>query len=165
MHSVTRTNLEDALAGEAFESFIYWLFEQQAEQEGLHEIARLFGRIADEERRYHGREIARLLGLPRHTRDNLRAALTGEFSEHRCTFPRAAGQALEAGDLFESLSLQSFGADEHRHADGLRTALFRLDRGDFAADEAGAGTPHPRGKDGPTQAASSSGAHLAASGA
>jgi rubrerythrin len=126
MNPTTRTNLELALRGEALASLRYWLFEQQAEAEGLEDVAELFERIGKEERRQHAQEIATLLEMPRSTRENLRAAIDGEVDEHRRLYPGFASQARQAGDIDAAERFQELGADEHRHADALRHELERL---------------------------------------
>jgi rubrerythrin len=126
MDTTTRTNLEQALRGEALAAFKYWLFEEQAEAESLEDVTELFERIGKEERREHGREIARLLGLPGTTRENLQSAIEGEVDEHRRLYPGFASQARQAGDIEAAERFQELGADEHRHADALRSELARL---------------------------------------
>jgi rubrerythrin len=126
MNTTTRANLEQALSGEALAALKYWLFEKQADAEGHDDVAELFERIGKEERREHGREIARLLGLPGTTRENLRSAIDGEVDEHRRLYPGFASQARQAGDIDAAERFQELGADEQRHADALRRELDRL---------------------------------------
>jgi rubrerythrin len=120
-------NLEQALRGEALAALKYWLFERQAESEGLEDVAELFERIGKQERREHAREIATMLGLPGSTRENLVSAIDGEVDEHRRLYPRFASLARAAGDIEAAERFQELGADEHRHADALRTELERLE--------------------------------------
>lgn len=126
MNITTRANLEHALRGEALAAVKYWLFEREAEAEGLEDVAELFERIGKEERREHAREIATLLGLPGSTRENLRSAIEGEVDEHRRLYPGFASEARQAGDIDAAERFQELGADEHRHADALRDQLERL---------------------------------------
>jgi rubrerythrin len=127
MDTTTRMNLEQALRGEALAALKYWLFEEQAESEGLEDVAELFERIGKQERREHAREIATMLGLPGSTRENLVSAIDGEVDEHRRLYPRFASLARAAGDIEAAERFQELGADEHRHADALRTELERLE--------------------------------------
>ena len=127
MNPTTRTNLELALRGEALAALRYWLFEQQAEADGLDDVAELFERIGKEERREHAQEIATLLEMPGSTRENLRAAIDGEVDEHRRLYPGFASEARQAGDVDAAERFQELGADEHRHADALRHELERLE--------------------------------------
>jgi rubrerythrin len=127
MNTTTRANLEQALRGEAFAALRYWLFEEQAEAEGLDDVAEMFERIGKEERREHAREIATMLGMPGSTQDNLLSAIAGEVDEHRRLYPGFASMAREAGDIEAAERFQELGADEHRHADALRIQLERLE--------------------------------------
>jgi rubrerythrin len=127
MDTTTRMNLEQALRGEALAALKYWLFERQAESEGLEDVAELFERIGKQERREHAREIATMLGLPGSTRENLVSAIDGEVDEHRRLYPRFASLARAVGDIEAAERFQELGADEHRHADALRTELERLE--------------------------------------
>jgi rubrerythrin len=129
MDTTTRANLEKAFRGEALAALKYWLFERQANAEGLDSVAELFEQIGKEERREHGREIATLLGMPGSTRENLQSAIDGEVDEHRRLYPGFASQARQAGDIDAAERFQELGADEHRHADALRYELERLGPG------------------------------------
>lgn len=145
MNTTTHANLQQALRGEALAALKYWLFEEQAEAEGLEEVAELFKQIGKEERREHGREIARLLDLPGTTRENLRSALEGEVDEHRHLYPGFASQARQLGDIEAAERFQELGADEHRHADALRQELDRIGMADEPVGIGAAGaTPSER---------------------
>lgn len=126
MNATTRANLDMALRGEALAALKYWLFEQEAEDEGLEDVAELFERIGKEERREHARELATVLGMQGSTRENLVSAIEGEVHEHRRLYPEFASMARQAGDLEAAELFQELGADEHRHADALRDQLERL---------------------------------------
>ena len=93
MQSRTRFNVEAALAGEAMAALRYQLFADAAIEEGHERIAELFAEAAMKERTQHFRELAILVGLVGPTRQNLRAALAGEVTEHRSLYPRFASQA------------------------------------------------------------------------
>ena len=127
MNTTTRANLEQALRGEALAALKYWLFEEQAEAEGLEEVAELFERIGKQERREHAREIATMLGMPGSTRENLLSSIEGEVDEHRRLYPGFASMARQMGDIEAAERFQELGADEHRHADALRSQLERLE--------------------------------------
>ena len=144
MNTATQANLQQALRGEALAALKYWLFEEQAEAEGLDDAAELFEQIGKEERREHGREIARLLDIPGTTRDNLRSALEGEVHEHRHLYPSFASQARQLGDIEVAERFQELGADEHRHAAALRRELDRIDLADEPVGIAAGATPSDR---------------------
>jgi rubrerythrin len=126
MNPTTRDHLQQALAGEAVAALKYWLFEEQAESEGLDDVAELFERIGKQERKEHAKEIARLLGLPGSTRENLRAAIDGEIREYRRLYPEFANDARTAGDTKVAASFVELATDEHWHAVELRRALDEL---------------------------------------
>ena len=133
MNTTTRANVEQALRGEAFAALKYWLFEERAEAEGREEVAELFEAIGKQERREHAREIATLLGIPGSTRENLVSSIEGEVDEHRRLYPGFASMARQGGDIEAAERFQELGADEHRHADALRSQLDRLESAGLAA--------------------------------
>ncbi len=127
MNTTTRANLEQALRGEALATLKYSLFEERAEAEGLEDVAELFERIGKQERREHAREIATMLGMPGSTRENLLSSIEGEVDEHRRLYPGFSSMARQMGDIEAAERFQELGADEHRHANALRSQLERLD--------------------------------------
>jgi rubrerythrin len=144
MDTTTHSNLQQALRGEALAALKYWLFEEQAEADGFEDVADLFEQIGKEERREHGREIARLLDIPGTTRDNLGSALEGEVDEHRHLYPGFASQARQVGEIEVAERFQELGADEHRHADALRRELDRIRLDEPVGIEAAGATPSDR---------------------
>jgi rubrerythrin len=131
MNGRTRTSIEAALTGEALAAMRYQLFAQQAQREGYGRIAALFAAAGQTERREHFRELAALIGLVNETRENLRVAILGEVTEHRTLYPRFAALAREDGDDEVAARFVELGADEHEHADRLRTALEELESSEF----------------------------------
>jgi rubrerythrin len=127
MNTTTRANLEQALRGEALAALKYWLFEERAEAEGREDVAELFEGIRKQERREHAREIATMLGMPGSTRENLVSSIEGEVDEHRRLYPGFASMARQTGDIQAAELFQELGADEHRHADALRSQLELLE--------------------------------------
>ena len=127
MNTTTRANLEQALRGEALAALKYSLFEERAEAEGLEDVAELFERIGKQERREHAREIATMLGMPGSTRENLLSSIEGEVDEHRRLYPGFASVARQTGDIEAAERFEELGADEHRHANALRSQLERLE--------------------------------------
>ncbi len=127
MHSRTRFNVEAALAGEAMAALRYQLFADQASDEGNERIAELFAAAGLAERFEHFRELATLVGLVGTTRQNLRAAIAGEVTEHRSLYPRFASQAHQDGEDEVAERFRLLGTDEHRLADRLRDALEELE--------------------------------------
>jgi rubrerythrin len=127
MQSRTRFNVEAALAGEAMAALRYQLFADQARNEGRDRIAELFDAAGMEERITHFRELAELVGLVGSTRQNLRAAIAGEVTEHRSLYPRFGSQAHQDGEDAVAERFRVLGTDEHRFADRLRDELEELE--------------------------------------
>jgi rubrerythrin len=105
----------------------YQLFADQASEEGNERIAELFAAAGLAERFEHFRELATLVGLVGTTRQNLRAAIAGEVTEHRSLYPRFASQAHQDGEDEVAERFRLLGTDEHRLADRLRDALEELE--------------------------------------
>ena len=131
MNGRTRTNVEAALTGEALAAMRYQLFAQQARREGYGHIAELFASAGLTERKEHFRELAAVIGLVRETRENLRAAILGEVTEHRTLYPSFAALARADGDEAVANRFTELAADEHEHAARLRAALEELDSSQF----------------------------------
>ncbi len=131
MQSRTRFNIEAALAGEAMAALRYQLFADRARQEGHERIATLFDEAACPDHRQRCGDLAEAAGLVATTRENLRAALAGEVTEHRSLYARFAAQAQQDGETAAATRLQALGADEQRHVDRLRGALEELELGEL----------------------------------
>lgn len=131
MEGRTRRNVEAALAGEAMAVLRYQLFADQAHEDGYERIEELFTIAAADDRREHFRELAALIGLVAGTRQNLRAAIAGEVTEHRTLYPTFAAQARADGELAVAERFDRLGADERCHAERLREALDELEVADL----------------------------------
>ena len=82
----TNDNLAAAFAGESQASRKYLAFAQQADKEGLPQIAKLF-RAAAEAETVHAVSHLRVIGWPKKTVENLQAALDGEHHEFTAMYP------------------------------------------------------------------------------
>lgn len=80
LQAMTRESLAAAFAGESQAAEKYLVFAEQAEDEGLPQIARLFRAISFAETR-HARNHLRVLGGIGSTADNLKTAFDGESFE------------------------------------------------------------------------------------
>ena len=136
MQSRTRFNVEAALAGEAMAALRYQLFADVARAEGHEMIAELFAVAALRERREHFRELATLAGLVGSTRQNLRAAIAGEVTEHRSLYPRFASQAQQDGEAEVAERFRALGEEEHAHVARLRETLEDLEVAELEVVEA-----------------------------
>ncbi len=127
MQGRTRHNVEAALADEAMAVLRYQLFADQAHEEGYERIAELFQVAASCERTEHFRRLAGLVGLIGTTRENLKAAIGGEVTEHRSLYPRFAAQAMEDGEPEAERRFGLLHTDGQCHGDRLREALDELE--------------------------------------
>ena len=127
----TEQNLKDALAGESQASRRYLYFAQQADVEGLNDVAAVFRLTAEGETRHaHGHleyleEVdAAATGKPiGPTGDNLTAAIASETHEYTDVYPGMARVARQEGfdeiaDWFETLAKA-----ERSHANRYQKAL------------------------------------------
>jgi rubrerythrin len=115
--SKTHQNLKDAFAGESQANRRYLYFAQQADIEGLPEIAGNFKETADGETGHahgHLKYLASVgdpaTGLPiGNSEKNLKAAIAGETHEYETMYPSMAKSAREEGfddiaEWFETLA-------------------------------------------------------------
>ncbi|MFA5088624.1 MAG: rubrerythrin family protein [Candidatus Omnitrophota bacterium] len=86
MHEMTRMNLQNAFAGEAQAHMKYLIFADQAEKEGLLNMARLFRAISYAEQ-VHATGHLRVLGGVGDTEKNLATAFAGETFEINEMYP------------------------------------------------------------------------------
>jgi rubrerythrin len=94
MKMMTTKNLEDAFAGESQAHMKYMIFADQAEREGLANIARLF-RAASYSEQMHATAHLRALGGVNATSKNLEGALGGENFEIAEMYPAYIATAKE----------------------------------------------------------------------
>ena len=131
----TEQNLKDAFAGESQANRRYLYFAQQADIEGLPEIAGNFKETADGETGHaHGHlDYLKQAGDPAtglpigNTEKNLKAAVAGETHEYETMYPGFAKTAREEGfddvaEWFETLAKA-----EKSHAGRFAKALAALD--------------------------------------
>jgi len=115
--SKTHQNLKDAFAGESQANRRYLYFAQQADIEGLPEIAGNFKETADGETGHahgHLKYLAQVgdpaTGLPiGNSEKNLKAAIAGETHEYETMYPSMAKSARDEGfddiaEWFETLA-------------------------------------------------------------
>jgi rubrerythrin len=86
LKAMTRESLEAAFAGESQAAQKYLVFAEQAEEEGLPHIAKLFRAISFAETR-HARNHLRVMGGIHSTADNLKSAFDGESFEIEEMYP------------------------------------------------------------------------------
>lgn len=126
LQASTKSDLSDAMHGEAFATLKYQAYADAARAHGNAELAKLFEQTADVEHREHFAEHARLAGLVGSDTDNLRDAISGENYETTEMYPRMAQHAQAAGDLEVAQHFLEVGADEAKHRDAFKAALGKL---------------------------------------
>jgi len=88
----TNDNLKEAFAGESQASQKYLNFAKKAEQEGFHNIARLFRTTAEAEKIHAEGHLRSMEGIGT-TAQNLQAAIDGETYESTTMYPPMQKQA------------------------------------------------------------------------
>lgn len=94
--ATTLENLREAFAGESQANQKYLNFAKKAEQEGFHNVARLFYTTAEAEKIHAEGHMKALEGIGR-TAENLQAAIDGETYEFTTMYPPMLKQADEEG--------------------------------------------------------------------
>ena len=93
----TEENLKEAFAGESQANRKYLAFAEQAEKDGLPQIAKLF-RAAAAAETVHAHNHLRVLGGIKSTVENLKAAIGGEHHEFTSMYPKFLEDAKSEGD-------------------------------------------------------------------
>ena len=94
--TTTEDNLKNAFAGESQANRKYLAFAQQANKDGLPNIAKLF-RTAAEAETIHANGHLKALGAVGSTADNLKDAIAGETYEYTEMYPPMLEQAEQEG--------------------------------------------------------------------
>ena len=130
----TRNNLNDAFAGESQANRHYLFFAERADEEGHPVIARLF-RAAAEAETVHARNHLLAMDGVKQTRDNLKAAISGEYYEFTQMYPRFIKQAKAEGNTDAEVSFDLANKVEKIHHALYEKALKSLDGGESLKDE------------------------------
>jgi len=121
----TMDNLKEAFAGESQANRKYLAFAAKAEQEGYHQVAKLF-RAAAEAETVHALAHLRAMKAIGTTEENLKAAIEGETAEFREMYPRMMEEAKAEGNNEAYISFANANAVEEIHAGLYRKALENL---------------------------------------
>jgi rubrerythrin len=95
--TATTDNLKSAFAGESQANRKYLAFAKKADEDGYHQVARLF-RAAAEAETIHAHAHLRVLNGVGTTADNLKEAIGGENYEHTTMYPAFIEQAKKEGN-------------------------------------------------------------------
>lgn len=126
IHESTKTDLSNAMHGEAFAYAKYMLYAKQARAEGNAKLADLFEHTANVELNNHFRTHAYEFGLAGTDQQNLRDAIAGENYETTTMYPQMAQRARVAGDAKVAAIFAAVGNDERMHRDRFKDALNQL---------------------------------------
>jgi len=126
--SNTQKNLEEAFAGESQASRRYLFFAEKAESEGHPGIGRLF-RAASESETVHARNHLKAMGGIGSTKDNLKAAISGESYEFTKMYPGFIKQAKAENNQKAEIAFDYANKVEKIHHGLYQKALELLEAG------------------------------------
>ncbi len=132
--SGTQENLQVAFAGESQANRRYLFFAEKAEKEGHPQIARLFRAVAEAET-VHARNHLQTMDGIGSTRDNLKAAVSGENYEFTQMYPGFIEQAKADNNQRADISFMYANKVEKIHHGLYQTALKALEAGQQLKDE------------------------------
>jgi len=130
----TQENLKAAFAGESQANRRYLFFAEAADKEGLKQLARLFRAVAEAET-VHARNHLSTLGEIKSTKENLGAAIEGEFYEFTKMYPEFIEQAKAEGNKKAEVILDYANKVEKIHHTIYSKALKALEEGQPLKDE------------------------------
>ena len=138
----TEKNLLKAFAGESQARNRYTFFADQAQKEGLNQVAAIFRETADQEKE-HAKRFFKFLegsdleitasypaGRINKTDENLRASAEGEEHEWQELYPSFAQTAREEGFEKVAAAFEAICVAEKRHGERYRALLATLDAGE-----------------------------------
>lgn len=125
--STTMDNLATAFAGESQARNKYLAFAKKAEEEGFHQVARLF-RAAAQAEFVHAQSHFRAMEAIKTTAENLQTAIQGENYEVVSMYPPFVQEATESGAKRAKVSFANAFEVEKVHEQLYREALATLDQ-------------------------------------
>jgi len=123
--SKTEKNLQDAFSGESQANRKYITFAKKAESEGYKQVAKLF-RAAAEAETVHALNHFRELGGIKSTKENLKAAISGETYEFQKMYPQMIEDAKAEGEKAAQKNFNFANEVEKIHAGLYKKALEQL---------------------------------------
>ena len=118
-------NLKEAFAGESQANRKYLAFAKKADEDGFHQVARLF-RAAAEAETVHAHNHLKVLKGINSTEDNLKAAIEGEVEEFKHMYPGFIEAAKEENNKEALWTFDVANQVEEIHADLYQKALDSL---------------------------------------
>jgi rubrerythrin len=126
--SDTKTNLQEAFAGESQANRKYLFFSEKADEAGNKQVARLF-RAAAEAETVHARNHLKVLGEIKTDKENLGAAISGEHYEFTSMYPGFIAVANAEKNQAASHSFGLANRVEQIHHGLFQAALKNLESG------------------------------------
>ena len=130
----TQENLKAAFAGESQANRRYLFSAEQAEREGHKAIARLFRAVAEAET-VHARNHLKTLGEVKSTKENLQAAISGEYYEFTKMYPEFIEQSKKDGNKRAEVTFDYANKVEKIHHTIYQKTLEALEKGQKLSDE------------------------------
>jgi rubrerythrin len=124
----TKDNLKEAFAGESQANRRYTFFSEKADEAGDKQIARLF-RAAAEAETVHARNHFKVLGEMKSDKENLGAAINGEYYEFTSMYPDFIEQAKAENNKEAVGSFNLANKVEQIHHKLFQSALRALEAG------------------------------------
>jgi rubrerythrin len=118
----SKDNLKAAFTGESMANRTYLAFSKKADEEGYHQIAKLFRAAAAAETVHAFNHFQRMGGIGT-TMDNLKDAINGETYEFTKMYPKFIEEAKEEGDNRALWSFEVANKVEKIHAGLYEKAL------------------------------------------
>lgn len=124
--SITKQNLESALAGESMAHIKYRYFAKLARQEGFEEIAQHFEYTADQELLHAWGHLELVIGKP-DTKRCLELAIEGETYEYTTMYPKFEADAKQEGHR-AIVEFQEQMRESQEHAEQFKIILEKAEK-------------------------------------
>ncbi len=125
----TMNNLKEAFSGESQANRKYLAFAKKADEEGYHQVAKLFRATAEAET-IHAHTHLRSMGMVGSTAENLEAAIEGETYEYKSMYPVFIDEASAEGEKQAERSFRLANEAEKVHAGLYGKAKVSLESGE-----------------------------------
>jgi len=130
----TQQNLQEAFAGESQANRRYLAFAGKAEKDGYPQVARLFRATAEAET-VHALKHLDVMGGIKSTKENIEAAIAGEYHEFSAMYPGFISKAEEENSMMARMSFAYANQVEKIHHNLYQKALEALKSGQKLKDE------------------------------
>ena len=125
--SVTKQNLESALAGESMAHVKYRYFAKIAREAGHEDVAKHFEHTADQEIKHAWGHLELLIGKPT-TKECLQMAIDGETYEFTEMYPRMEEEAEREGNDEAMLEARLQINESKEHAEEFKQILAKAEK-------------------------------------